>query len=64
MILERVLMLPDEGAGYAARQKCGERTGYVGIGANLFLFAVKLSVGIIIGVIALVILLLIIVEDE
>lgn len=48
MILERMLMLPDEGAGYTARQKCGERTGYVGIGANLFLFAVKLAVGIII----------------
>ncbi len=46
MFLERVLLLPSEGAGYAARQKCGERTGIVGIGANLLLFAIKLAVGI------------------
>lgn len=46
MLLERVLMLPEEGAGYAARQKCGERTGVVGIGANLLLFVIKLTVGI------------------
>ncbi|MBO6210862.1 MAG: cation transporter, partial [Schwartzia sp.] len=54
MILERVLMLPDEGADYAARQKCGERTGYVGIGANLLLFAVKMTVGIIIASVSVV----------
>ena len=47
MFFDRLLLLPGEGAGYAARQRCGERTGMVGIGANLLLFAVKLAVGII-----------------
>ena len=54
MLLERVLLLPNEGAGYAARQRCGERTGMVGIGANLLLFAVKLAVGILLASVSVI----------
>ena len=54
MVLDRLLLLPNEGDGYAARQKCGERAGVIGIGVNLVLFAVKLAVGVACGAVAVV----------
>ncbi|MBO4852559.1 MAG: cation transporter [Schwartzia sp.] len=54
MVLDRLLLLPNEGDGYAARQKCGERAGAIGIGVNLVLFAVKLAVGVACGAVAVV----------
>ena len=41
MVLDQLLLLPNEGDGYAARQRCGERAGVIGIGVNLILFAVS-----------------------
>ena len=46
--------LPDERSGYAARQKCGERAGLVGIGTNLVLFAVKLTIGLMSGAVSVI----------
>lgn len=46
--------LPDERSGYAARQKCGERAGFVGIGTNLLLFAIKLTIGILSGAVSVI----------
>lgn len=54
MILERLLLLPNERDGYAARQRCGERMGVIGIGVNLVLFAVKLAVGVAGGAVSVV----------
>ena len=54
MVLEQLLLLPNEGDGYAARQRCGERAGVIGIGVNLILFAVKLAVGVACGAVAVV----------
>ena len=54
MVFDRLLLLPNEGDGYAARQKCGERAGVIGIGVNLVLFAVKLAVGVACGAVAVV----------
>ena len=54
MVFDRLLLLPNEGDDYAARQKCGERAGAIGIGVNLILFAVKLAVGVACGAVAVV----------
>ena len=54
MILERVLLVPGDKDGYEARQRCGERTGFAGIGVNLLLFAVKLAIGVMGGVVSVV----------
>lgn len=54
MVFDRLLPLPNEGDDYAARQKCGERAGAIGIGVNLILFAVKLAVGVACGAVAVV----------
>ncbi len=54
MFLERILKLPNDGDGYAARQKCGERMGIVGICFNLVLFALKLTVGIASGAVSVI----------
>lgn len=54
MVFDQLLLLPNEGDDYAARQKCGERAGAIGIGVNLILFAVKLAVGVACGAVAVV----------
>lgn len=54
MVFDRLVLLPNEGDDYAARQKCGERAGAIGIGVNLILFAVKLAVGVACGAVAVV----------
>ena len=54
MVLDQLLLSPNEGDGYAARQRCGERAGIIGIGVNLILFAVKLAVGVACGAVAVV----------
>lgn len=46
--------LPAAGGGYAARRRCGERAGLVGIGVNVALFAVKLAVGVESGAVSVV----------
>ena len=54
MVLDRLLLIPNAGDGYTARQRCGERMGIVGIGFNLVLFALKLTVGIISGAVSVI----------
>ncbi len=54
MVLDRLLLIPNEGDGFAARQRCGERMGIVGIGFNLALFVLKLAVGIMSGAVSVI----------